>query len=1603
MAYSQLNNVNNSDIPPAQQTSQQIHNCDHSSQDSQTNDQYTRLNDSTSLYLTNFNFNRLDIQEIFNTLKNKFGFQEDNSRNMFDYLMCMLDSRASRTNPYQALLTLHVDYIGGIDANYRKWCFALGFGGNVDSENDLQDNEQWNKRMDSISKYPEEMVRQLALWLLLWGEASSVRFMSECLCFIFKLAYDYDKSSKSSQVQLLERDYLDNIITPIYRYIKDQCYEDKPKDHAETIGYDDINQLFWYRETINSIVFQKKSDSPIKNIMDVHHSKRYLKLRHVKWDLVFIKTYKEKRTWLHLVVNFTRIWIIEFTIFWYFMTYIILSLNKHKLEPAVQWSIVAIGGAISTFLMIIGSICELFFDPLRINLILIQLLILIIIVFIINFVPIYIIMKDPTSSISLIVGMVHFVISLITTFMFAIIPKSHIFRKSEALHAFTANYAHLSNKDRAVSIGFWFCVFGCKLVVSYFLSYLFVDFFESMLKMKVIDSTLYSLILVLAIVTMFSCYLILLFSSTYLWYVIWNVIFSIAICTLGRPIRTSQKDNFTMLPKHICTKILGLNNMEVSYVSPIWNSIITSMYNEHQLSIKNFESLLYLQGNDRDSWNSPPIFVNHNDEQYYQPMSEVERRITFFAKSLSNNIQDPLPIQKMPTFTVFTPHYSEKILLSLREICEMDQNSRINWFEYLKQLHSTEWENYEKNDTIDIWDSIRIQDYLKEDKLTKEDENLRKRKWVSRRAQTLFRTISGFMNYQKAIKLLYRIENPEIVASCTNDPEKLENEMASVARRKFKFLVSMQRYNEFDEEEQKNVDFLLRSYPDLQIAYLDQVPWENKEIEPKFFSVLIDGHCEILPDGKRKPIYRIQLPGNPFLGDGKSDNQNHAIIFCRGEYIQLIDANQDNYFEECLKIKNILGEFDQYNIPEELIPKSEEKSSDTKPRTDDIKVTISPYSSVSESSKKHPVAIVGTCEYIFSKNYGALGDLTAGKGQAFSTLTQRFTAKVGGRLHYGHTDFLNAIFMTTRGGISKAMKGLHLSEDIFAGINSFSRGGRIKHCEYIQCSKGRDIGLDSILHFTTKTSTGMGEQNLSREYYYLGTQLSLDRFLTFFYAHPGFHFNHVFIILSVHLLMLSIMFIGAIRAVLPVCNNSHSECSNFIPVINWIKCSIILIIVASFIDFLPLFSQELEENGLVRSAIRFGKHLMSLSPFFEVFNTQIYANSIMTNLKFGGAKYIFSGRGFPTTRIPFSTLYSRFSGPSIFFGMRILLILLFVSLTMWISYFIYFWFLIIALCVSPFLFNPHQFSFVEFISDYREFLIWMYSESGTHANSWIDHCRASMTMIINHKLGYHSGKLVEDASHPSFTTAIFGEIISSFIMAAIFIIVLIFVKSFDPATSGLPNTGLSVVIYVTTIAIGPILMNTIALFGLYLVLFCLKSIFKRWIDKFGVLINTIAHTFAIINLVSTIEYLWIIESGKPVNAILSVIVISAVQRFVFKVITNFYGKKLGFLSITQPFRDKIIEMSLFANDFVLGHILLFMLAPICLIPRIDTLHFIILFWSKPNKKVSAPISLREQKCNVWIYGLVFFIIYMFFMGLIIGPIVINKSFLNHIFHHMSKS
>ncbi|KAF9339113.1 1,3-beta-D-glucan synthase [Linnemannia elongata] len=1536
---------------------------------------------------------RQEIEGIMLDLTRKFGFQIDSMRNQYDAFMTMLDSRASRMSPAQALTTIHADYIGGENANYRKWYFAaqldlddhMGYHSaplknkkvnrnsmvpqpgavNIETHESLAMAEQhWKARMNQMSHF--DRARQVALYLLLWGEASQIRFLPECLCFIYKCAEDYYLSPDCQRMikPVPEGQYLRTVILPLYRFIRDQGYEvqggryvKRERDHDSVIGYDDINQAFWSPEGIERIRLRDKV-----RLVDIHIGRRWGALGHVDWDSSFRKTYIEKRTWLHLAVNFTRVWIIHVVMYWYYTAYnapFLYMNDTTDQSGGVQWSIVGLGGTIATLIMLLGVFCEFMFIPLTWSnsAMLIQRLILLIIVLILNVAPaIYVCIFNRTDDISLIMP-------------------------------------------------------------------------------------------VLTIGIMFIVDLVLFFLDTYLWYVIWNTVFSVCYSfKLGISVWTPWRNVFSRLPKRIYAKLLATADMDIRYkpkvlCSQIWNAVVISMYREHILSIEHAQRMLYQQvpseNGSKLSLKAPTFFVAQEDSsikaEFYPHRSEAERRVNFFAQSLATPIPEPLPVDQMPTFTVLVPHYSEKTLLSLREIIrEEDQNTRVTLLEYLKQLHPVEWDNFVRDTKIMAEESSlfngasgfglsafdsdkehRADDKNNDDlpfysigfKTASPEFTLRTRIWASLRAQTLYRTVSGFMNYAKAIKLLYRIENPEVVQQFGGNGDRLERELDRLSQQKFKFVVSMQRYTKFSKEEAENAEFLLQTYPSLQIAYLDERPPEAEGEEPIVYSVLIDGKCEILPDGKRRPRFRIRLPGNPILGDGKSDNQNHAIIFTRGEYIQLVDANQDNYLEEALKIRNVLGEFEQLHTP-----------------------PISPYSpQMSSDDIPEPVAIVGAREYIFSENIGVLGDVAAGKEQVFGTLTQRMMAKIGGKLHYGHPDFLNFIFMTTRGGVSKAQKGLHLNEDIYAGMTAFNRGGRIKHTEYYQCGKGRDLGFGSILNFNTKIGTGMGEQMLSREYY-LGTQLPLDRFLTFYYAHPGFHINNIFIMLSVQLFMFSMLFIGSMASSVTVCADVAEEgCMNLVPVFDWIKRCVLSIFIVFFIAFLPLFLQEFMERGFVRSLIRLGKQFMSLSPLFEVFVTQIYTNSILTNLSFGGARYIATGRGFATTRTPFALLYSRFAGPSLYLGMRTLIMLVFASMTMWVPHLIYFWVSVIALVISPFLFNPHQFSFAEFFLDYREFLRWLSrGNSRTHVSSWISYCRTLRTRITGYKrkrLGHPSEKLGGDIPKANFWVIFVSEIVLPLIQVFMCVVCYMFVRSF--ATSG--DNGAPVytsgLLRVGVFALAPLAVNAAVLAVLFAISLLLGPCMNMCCVKFGSIMAAIAHAVAVLTLLGFFEALWALEAWNAPHAVLGIIAAISVQRFVFKVLiavfltrefkhdeTNrawwtgkWYGRGLGSHAISQPLREyvcKIIEMSMFACDFLMGHIILIMLFPICLIPWIDRWHSTMLFWLRPSKQIRAPIfsaKLRAQRRRTVLgYGSLFIVVAAVFVLLIIGPIVFREWMPNNI-------
>ena len=631
--------------------------------------------------------------------------------------------------------------------------------------------------------------------------------------------------------------------------------------------------------------------------------------------------------------------------------------------------------------------------------------------------------------------------------------------------------------------------------------------------------------------------------------------------------------------------------------------------------------------------------------------------------------------------------------------------------------------------------------------------------------------------------------------------------------------------------------------------------------------------------------------------------------------------------------------------------------------------------------------IIGSREYIFTKNLGTVARCHAYQEWSFGTLVLRTYSDLGIRLHYGHPDFLNGIFMTTRGGVSKAQKGLHLNEDIYAGMTALLRGGRIKHCEYYQCGKGRDLGFGSILNFTTKIGTGMGEQMLSREYYYLGTQLPLDRFLSFYYAHPGFHLNNMFIMLSVQMFMICLINLGALRNQTILCQYNAAVpitdplfptgCANLTPVMSWITHCIVSIFIVFFMSFIPLVVQELTERGFWRAATRLGKQFGSMSPLFEVFVCQIYANALEHDLSFGGARYIGTGRGFATARIPFGVLYSRFASPAIYLGARSLMMLLFGTLTMWQPALLYFWPTLLALCICPFIYNPHQFSWNDFFIDYRDFLRWLSrGNSRSHSSSWIAFCRLSRTRITGYKrkaLGDPSSKTAGDVPRAGFTNLFVGEIVGPLLLIAVTLIPYLFINAQVGVTeahnNNKPIEATNALIRVGIVALAPIAINAGVLAAFFGMACCMGPVLSMCCKKFGSVLAAIAHGISVLMMLILFEVMFFLEGFVFAKALLGMIAATAIQRFIYKLIIGlaltrefkndtsniafWTGKwySMGWHSMSQPAREflcKITELGMFAGDFVLGHVILFLMLPVIAVPQVDKIHSVMLFWLRPR-------------------------------------------------------
>jgi len=166
------------------------------------------------------------------------------------------------------------------------------------------------------------------------------------------------------------------------------------------------------------------------------------------------------------------------------------------------------------------------------------------------------------------------------------------------------------------------------------------------------------------------------------------------------------------------------------------------------------------------------------------------------------------------------------------------------------------------------------------------------------------------------------------------------------------------------------------------------------------------------------------------------------------------------------------------------------------------------------------------------------------------------------------------------------------------------------------------------------------------------------------------------------------------------------------------------------------------------------------------------------------------------------------------------------------------------------------------------------------------------------------------------------------------------------------------------------------------------------------------------------EVLFFLENFQFIKTILGMIAAAAIQRFIYKLIicltltrefktdhaniAFWTGKwySMGWHSVSQPAREflcKITELGMFAGDFVLGHLLLFTMLPVIIIPQVDKLHSVMLFWLRPSRQIRPPIySMKQSKLRrrrVWRYAILYFVMLIIFVALLVGPIVASAQIL----------
>eukprot|EP00892_Ulva_mutabilis_P001698 jgi/Ulvmu1/11529/UM078_0018.1 len=742
-------------------------------------------------------------------------------------------------------------------------------------------------------------------------------------------------------------------------------------------------------------------------------------------------------------------------------------------------------------------------------------------------------------------------------------------------------------------------------------------------------------------------------------------------------------------------------------------------------------------------------------DQESEPVNEEASRVLkFFMSTLLNgSMKQPKDLETMRSLTTLVPHYAEGVIYPL-DIDEVKHWSNveakkgqvpdvlvdlmpgldITTIDFLRIQFHTEWAAFVQRMCAKYKvpgltaSEVTERDFRVKDHgvfSAHDGARMDLMLWASERGQMLSRTVKGMMMYGAALRQL------EFVESLHDHGGRIEE----LVQHKFRHIVSSQVYGAKKQSKKPadqwlamSIDFLMHRYPALRIAYIDVVKaagaGKGVPMSVLLRSTRADdaaraGGVEGSVDGDEDEpgiaeVYRVRLPDQledgrgVILGEGKPENQNHAMIFCFGECVQTVDMNQENRHAEALKMRNLLQEF---------TPRNENYSSGAE------NVKVYRQDKMNKRRKEPVVALVGFREWIFSGKAGMLGQFAASAEFAFGTVVQRVMSSPGSaRFHYGHPDVWNKLFTMTRGGVSKATRAFHISEDVFGGYNAIFRGAVIKYKEYISVGKARDVGFAQINGFEAKVAGGNGEQSISRDVHRLGTRLDWFRLMSWYHSGIGFFMNSTLTMASVYLAVWLIFFFAltdslTVRNGNPDRANGITEDTVVISTINTVQ-----LFQLGLLSVIPLWGELCLETGFLEGTIAIARQMIAGALMFFIFRQQTSAYYFTQIVYYGGAKYIATGRGFDLVHTPYVKTFTAFGRSHMYLGFQLGLLAVMLAFLDIKNYFASTWgtwLVAVSLTFSPLWFNPATFRVVTVRTDFDAWRRWMMgsTDSGT-GQSW---------------------------------------------------------------------------------------------------------------------------------------------------------------------------------------------------------------------------------------------------------------------------------------------